>query len=135
MAEFSDYNDGNTEGANVNIADSVTPTNKAKVTLNQDLRSADILIGPGVEGALTVGTTAVEVKVGGSPLTTRKLVTVYNNSNSTIYWGYTSGVTTTTGTPIFKNQTGRWDISAETNAKIYLIAGSAGNNTRITESA
>jgi hypothetical protein len=102
-------------------------------TLNGDLNTADLLVGSGVEGALTVGTSAVEAKVGGSVLANRKLLTVHNNSNSTIYWGFTSGVTTSTGTPIFKNQFISWDISDI--AKVYLIASGAGNNTRVTESA
>ena len=102
-------------------------------TLNGDLKSADLLLGAGVQGALTVGTTAVEAKVGGSRLANRKLLTVHNNSSSTIYWGYTSGVTTTTGTPLFKDQLVSWDISD--TATVYLIASGAGNNTRVTESA
>lgn len=95
---------------------------------------ADILnAGTGVQGALTVGTSAVEVKVGGSRLEGRKSVTVQNESNSIIYWGYTSGVTTASGTPIQKKQFMSWAVGD--NQTIYLIAGSAGNNTRITEGA
>jgi hypothetical protein len=97
-----------------------------------ELKTQDILnLGTGTQAALTVGTSAVEVKVGGSPLSNRKLVTLYNNSNTTIYWGFTSGVTTSTGTPIFKNQLYTW--IAGSSQSIYVIAGSAGNNTRITE--
>lgn len=92
---------------------------------------ADILSQGGVQATLTVGTSAVEVKVGGSPLEGRKEVTLFNNSNSILYWGYTNGVTTSTGTPIFKKQFITWTVS--NTQPIYVIAGSASNNTRITE--
>lgn len=97
-----------------------------------ELFGVDALNAGGTQGALTVGTTAVAVQVGGSPLTNRKLVTLHNNSSATLYWGYTSGVTTSTGTPIFKNQVMWW--AAKSVATIYVIAGSAGNNGRVTES-
>lgn len=97
------------------------------------LNVVDVLDGLGVQGALTIGTSATEAKVGGSPLSNRKLLTVYNNSDSIVYWGYTSGVTTTNGTPILKKQLARWDISP--NATVYLIADTSGNNVRITEGA
>lgn len=94
---------------------------------------ADVLNESGVQGALIVGTTAIEVKVGVDRLLNRKLVTLFNNSNSTIYWGYTNGVTTTTGIPIFKNQYVEWTVGD--SLSIFVIAASAGNNTRITEGA
>lgn len=106
-----------------------TPVNSS---VNGDLQTADLLVSSGVQGAITVGTSAVEAKVGATVLSNRKLLTVFNNSNSTIYWGYTSAVTITTGTPLFKDQMISWDISD--NSTVYLIAGTAGNNTRVTES-
>lgn len=94
--------------------------------------SVDILnSGNGGENSLTVGTTAIELKVGASRLEGRKLLTIFNNSNDTIYWGFSSGVTTSSGTPIFKNQMYSWSVGD--NQGVYLIAGSAGNNCRITE--
>lgn len=102
--------------------------------VNDALKTADILnSGTGVEGSLTVGTSATEAKVGANKLTNRKLLTVHNNSSATIYWGFTSSVTTSTGTPIFKDQVVSWSVGD--SQTIYLIAGSAGNNTRVTEGA
>lgn len=97
-----------------------------------ELFGVDALNAGGTQGAITVGTSAVEVKVGASALTNRKLVTLHNNSNATFYWGYTSGVTTSTGTPIFKDQVMFW--AAKSSAPIYVITGSAGKNGRVTES-
>jgi hypothetical protein len=104
-----------------------------KTYSNDQTATSDILYVEGVEGSLTVGTTPVEVRVGSSALEGRKIVTLFNNSNSTIFWGFTSGVTISTGTPIVKNQFVTWDVSQ--NVSIYVVAGSAGNNTRITEGA
>jgi hypothetical protein len=94
---------------------------------------SDLSNAGGTQSALTVGTTAVELKVGASPLANRKVATFFNNSNAIIYYGYTSAVTTTTGTPIQKNQLLGWAVGPSTS--IYLIAGSAANDGRITESA
>jgi hypothetical protein len=106
-------------------------SDSSKGYFDDQIASADILNNGGTQAALTVGTTAVEIKVGASRLEGRKTVTLYNNSNTTIYWGYTSSVTTATGTPIFRDQFVTWE--AGDSQEIWVIAGSAGNNTRITE--
>lgn len=107
----------------------------ANKTYNDDQSAvADVLnAGTGVQGAITVGALATEAKVGASPLTGRKCVTVHNNSNSTIYWGYTNAVTTSTGTPIFKDQ--QINFAVGDGQAIFLIAAGAGNNVRVTEGA
>lgn len=94
---------------------------------------ADVLNESGTQAALIVGTSAVEVKVGLDRLENRKLVTLFNNSNSTIYWGYDSTVTVSSGIPIARNQYVEWTVGDELS--IFVIAGSANNNTRITEAA
>lgn len=110
-----------------------TETTPVNSTSNGHILSADISNNGGAQAALSISTTAVQVKAGGSVLSNRKTVTVFNNSNATIYWGYTSGVTTSSGTPIFKNQSVVWDIGPSTD--IYLIAASGTNDVRITENA
>lgn len=109
-------------------------TTFVKATDSGDIQSADLVnVGTGVQSALTVGITSVEIKVGASPLANRKLLTLYNNSNVTIYWGYTSGVTVASGTPIFKSQFITWAVGDQQS--IFVIAGAASNDTRITEGA
>lgn len=109
-------------------------TNAVNSSVNGDLFHQDLLqTSTSVQGTLTVGTSAVELKVGGSPLVSRKLATIDNSSSAIIYWGFTSGVTTSTGIRIFKDTQASWAVSETT--KIYLIAGSAGNVTRIAEGA
>jgi hypothetical protein len=104
-----------------------------KSTANGDLGVADIMDASGVQGAITVGTSAVAARVGGSNLSNRKNLSIWNNGNATIYWGYTNAVTTVTGTPLMRNQQliGDWGP----NTTIYLISGSAGQDVRITEGA
>lgn len=85
----------------------------------------------GVQGAITVTTSAIEAKVGASKLTGRKALTAHNNGNVIIYWGYTSGVTTANGTPLAAGQVGSWKVGD--NQSIFLIATSGSQNVRITE--
>lgn len=97
-----------------------------------ELLVSDQLSATGTQGSLTVGLTAVEVKVGALPLSNRKLVTVFNNSLVVVYWGRNSLVTTSNGTPIFPNQLVSFE-GFNASSSIFLIAGIAGNNIRITE--
>lgn len=108
-------------------------TNYINGTANNELLTANISNNGGLQGALTVSTTAVEAKVGASALTNRKTLTVFNNSGATLYWGYTSGVTTSSGTPFYEKQFVSFDVG--TGTSVYLIAGAGSNNVRVTESA
>lgn len=94
---------------------------------------ADVLNNGGIQGSLTVGTSPVEVKVGVSRLTGRKVVTIYNNSNSVIYWGFTNSVSTSNGTPIEKKQFIELNVGDIT--EVWVVCDSNGNNARITEAA
>lgn len=106
----------------------------AKVSTNQDLSVSDVINTTGVYGTLTVGTSAIQLKVGASNLANRKLVTIDNTSNATIYWAYDSSVSTTAfAGRIFKDQQASWAIGP--NVDIYLIAGSAGNSVHVSEGA
>jgi len=103
----------------------VTSTGEAKVS--------DIIDNGGVHGAIIVGTSAVEAKVGGSVLADRKLLTIFHNGNGRLYWGYDNTITTSNGTQIFKNT--MFAIPAGQNTSVWLIADSAGQDVRITEGA
>jgi hypothetical protein len=130
----ADLNEIQSSGSTKIVGSDATGTEQTPVssTALGELKSADVLnSGTGTQAALSVGTTAIEVKVNASPLSNRKVVTLYNNSNVTIYWGFTNGVTVSTGTPIFKNQNIVWTVGP--SQKVFVIAGSAGNDTRITE--
>ena len=102
-------------------------------TYGNDQTEVVIVINSGasVEGALNVGTTAIEIKVGATRLEDREALTLFNNSANTMYWGYTSSVTTSTGTPIFKNQLNTWSVGD--SQPIYVISSKANQDARITE--
>ena len=100
------------------------------VDANGEGRVIDALKIGGVYGAISVSTTAVEAKVGASQYANRKLLT-FIPTNGTIYYGFSNAVTTTTGTPIYKNQL---CILAVSGVSIWLIATNA-TDVRITEGA
>jgi hypothetical protein len=56
-----------------------------------------------VAGSLTITTSQLELKVGASKLDGRQVIMIQNTGNQTIYLGPT-GVTTSTGIPLSKNQ-------------------------------
>lgn len=104
-----------------------------KSTANGDLGVANILDASGVQGSITVSTTAVAARVGGSNLANRKNLTIWNNGTATIYWGYTNAVTTATGTLLMRNQQLQGDWGP--NTTIWLIAANGSHDVRITEGA
>lgn len=101
--------------------------------IGDNLKTGNIIDTDSINTNISVGTTAVEAKVGASRLADRISLTVFNNGSQTIYWGYSSSVTTTNGTPIFKNQLFEFDISD--NRGVWLIASSAGQDVRVTEAS
>lgn len=115
------------------LRDSVTQSNLSTVTSTGDLRVNDGIRSGGVYSNLSLPTanTAVEVKVGGSRLTNRKLVTVIP-TDADMYWGYDSSVTTSNGTPIFKNQFVAFDMANDAT-QIWLVCSTNTRNARITE--
>lgn len=85
------------------------------------LKVKDIIDISGQNRAQSITTTAAEALGAATILLNRKIINILP-TNGTVYWGYTTGVTTTTGTPIFKNQ--NYTISVSDNVHIYLIAAS-----------
>jgi len=71
--------------------------------------------------AISVGTSAVEAKVGAIALASRKFVSV-TPTNGIVYFGSDASVTTATGTPIQSTVTASFSFSD--NAPVYLIADS-----------
>jgi hypothetical protein len=88
---------------------------------NSQLDTADIINTSISSGSISVGTSAVVARVGASNLANRKMLTI-SPTNGTIYLGATSGVTTTTGIPIFQNQVISFAFGSGVSP--YLIAGS-----------
>jgi len=93
----------------------------------------DVLIKGGVTGAVTVGTSAVEAKVGATSLRNRKSLTVYNASAATVYWSFQEDVTTATGIAIPASSCTSFAVAED--CLIYLIAGTGGLDVRVAEGA
>lgn len=85
----------------------------------------------GVNDVIVVGTTAVAARVGVSNLAERTSLSVMNNGNATIYWGFANTVTTSTGFPIFKGQTSVWAIGP--NITVWLISSTTLNDVPVAE--
>jgi hypothetical protein len=88
------------------------------------------VVGDFSQGVVTVTSSQIEAKVGASKRAGRQMLRVYNKSNATIYFGPT-GVTTTTGEPIYKDQ---WvNIPANDSCAVFLIAASGSNDVIVSE--
>jgi hypothetical protein len=82
----------------------------------------------GSTGVITVGTSAVEAKVGASALSARIYIALQAKDTG-IFMGTSSAVTTSTGLEIFKDQT----LLIPANSSIWLIASAASKTVRIIE--
>jgi len=85
----------------------------------------------GLYAALTVGTSAVEVKVGASRLTGRNVVLFQNLSSSNVYWGFDSSVTSSNGMLIPAGTEKQFAISDA--VPIFVIGSAASLDCRIVE--
>lgn len=86
----------------------------------------------GLYGAVTIGTTAVELKVGASRLTARHVVTAVPVDGD-CYWGYSNAVVSSSGTPLYRNQVLTVSTKDE-NPVLWAICTTVGRSVRVTES-
>lgn len=103
------------------------------MTISKSSDRSDVVESSIIHGLLTVGTTAVEVKVGGSRVETRQIVVIYNESkNRNMYWGG-AGVTnsgSTRGIPILPEQTVSLPAG---DLAIYIVGQEAAMTAIISE--
>lgn len=117
---------GNTSLASI---DTKTPTlgqktmaNSSPVTIASDQSSipvADTLNVSGQFRAQSVTTSAAEALGAATILANRKMLSI-TPTNGIVYWGFANTVTTSNGTPIFKNQTIVFEVGP--NVHVYLIS-------------
>jgi hypothetical protein len=134
MADFNNFVDTDSPD-NTIISDPTTPTQRASVSINGDVGVADGLSSGGVNGnlVLTTANTAYEAKVGGSRLAYRKSLTI--TALDDMYWGYSNAVTTSNGTPLYKNQQIVFSVDPnDSSFQVWLVASASSKNARITES-
>jgi hypothetical protein len=75
--------------------------------INESADRSDVVEASYAAAAITVGTSAVEVKAGGSRVKTRQVIYIYNDSaTATFYWGPATVTTTgaTKGVPLAPGQ-------------------------------
>lgn len=89
------------------------------LSINNQIETRDVLNVSSQYRAQSITTTVAEALGAGTILVNRKLLHI-TPTNGTIYWGYSNTVTTTTGTPIFPNNT-LW-LSVTDNVHIFLIS-------------
>lgn len=99
------------------------------------VKVVDGLGSTGVNGNLNLVTanTVYEAKVGATRLTSRKSV-VIQATDSDMYWGYASSVTSATGTLLYKNQTIEFACDPGSTFQVYLVSILANKNAKIAES-
>ena len=86
--------------------------------------------GPVAYGAVSVSTSATELKVGASALDERKVIMIQAQGSS-IYIGFDNAVTTSTGMELRKRQT--ITLEAGSEMTVYAIADSGTIDVRIWE--
>jgi hypothetical protein len=96
------------------------------------MQTSDSLNNGGVYGELTVGTSAVELKVGANRLANRKMIQIQARDIN-IYFGYSNAVTSANGTELFKRQLILIPVGVDT--QVWLIADVANKKVRIAEIA
>jgi len=119
---------GGDEGSAVDVLEDVD----GRKRLSAKAKVADVIDGSGIQGALSVGTSPIEAKAGTSRLTNRRSVVV-QPTNGPIWWGWSSNVSTLTGTKIFQWQTVEFAVTD--NVPVYLVAEGVGRNVRVSEAS
>tara|TARA_R100001086_G_scaffold229871_1_gene149912 strand:+ start:205 stop:492 length:288 start_codon:yes stop_codon:yes gene_type:complete len=77
------------------------------------------LDGPSVNAGVSVTDTASELRVGSSRLEDRTVVTI-QPLDGVVYFGFSSGVTSSNGTKVFKGQ--YFSLEAGQSEEVWLIA-------------
>ena len=105
-------------------------TDPLSLTIDGDLRVADIINTAGQCRAQSVTTTSGEALGGATILANRKVLSI-TPTNGTIYYGVVNPATTASCTPLFKNQTVTFAIGS--NMHVYVICANGTVDCRILE--
>jgi hypothetical protein len=92
---------------------------------------SDVLSDNYVGGAISVTTSQIEAKVGASRLAGREYLMIHNNGTQTIFFG-PSGVTTSNGIPILKNQSAGFPAG---DLGVFVVSASGMQDVRVQEFA
>lgn len=107
-------------------------TNPVNATQKGEIRSAEMLRSGGNQASKSmIANTPIRAAVGASNLSGRKFLAVFAETNK-LFWGFTSGVTVSTGFPIEKNAPATV-FSAGDDCDIWLVSATTAT-VRIGES-
>jgi hypothetical protein len=118
---------------NLGYLDSAAPiqivdeNNERYMKLNTDgsVPTTDIIGVGGVNGQITFTNTPVEIKVGGSRYTSRRVV-MFQALSAGTYWGFSASTSSTNGFPIATGQTVSLSIG---DVAIYVVGSSVSSRT------
>lgn len=119
LADGVDGSTAPTETIQVGGKDSSGNLQSLNTDSSGDLYTKDLINVAGQYRAQSITTTAAEALGAATILVNRKVLTIMP-TNGTVYFGFSNAVTSTTGTPIFKNQLIVFAISD--NVHIFLIS-------------
>lgn len=97
-----------------------------------DPELSDVLNDSYISTTIAVNTTEVHAKVGGSNLSKREVLVVYNKGPGPVYWGPT-GVTAATGIPLDSGDMMALQFGDQIN--VFLISTVAGATVIVQEAA
>lgn len=94
---------------------------------NTQLRTTEVINGSAVQGTLTISTTAVECKVGASPLTNRRMIMIQVNAAGYSY-GFASG-----SQPFSLPNGTTLALELGPNISIWVVKSSGSNSVVVAE--
>ena len=122
---FNKFDDGDTEGTNVNIVDPEIPSRKIKVTERRELPVTDSVTEISAPIHNAVGNTAT--RIDSPQLAGRKSVTIQVDKN--IYVGFNNSITTSAGYYLFLRKGQIVELSLSDNIELWAISTSASSST------
>jgi lipopolysaccharide export system protein LptA len=119
---------------NLDIRDLAFATDKVDVSGSSVTVNDAALANTAIKAvAQTIGTSAAQILTAGDLLASRKYVKLYNNAGSKVMYIGESGVTTSSGFPIFGG--GILELRAGASAAIFAIGSDTGLNMRTLQAA
>lgn len=93
----------------------------------------EVISSPMIQGAVPVGITPVEAKVGATALPNRVALRLFNKGPQTVWMGPTTAVTPGTGEPLFKDQMTSFPVGS--SSPVYLVANAATQSVVVWEAS
>ena len=123
---FNNFDDGDTEGTNVNVVDSENPQRKTKVTARGELVVTDSVNEVSAPIHTMVGLTSV--RIDNPQLADRKSVTIQVDKN--VYIGFANTITISSGYYLLLRKGQIVQLELSDQVELWAISVSAGSSTQ-----